>query len=317
MEQELIKDDSTTVTSSSLPPPPPLPLRQRIVFLASLIIYSVVLLVTILISTLANWFRAAGFANETHEIVTLFYLQVTPIEQTFMMVTPAVLWQVVGMLYAWSFVFRCKTPCTISWAMLLLYTCSNISKIVWFFLWGNSHLQIAFPFIVLVLMFLISAIIMQIMHVYKLTPTLQTQCKYKIDLWITRLLVINGMVFHATLVTFVTMLNFGIVLQYFADVSPITTGAEIVWLATVMVLTYFALENTVLKRFTRFIFICMVYSTAISVLSGMLLAHWGKEDPDTNPVLTLLLLLLVIILSIAHAGITVFPLLQRSLVYCK
>ena len=128
--EELIKDDSTTVTSSSPPPPSPLRLQRRIVFLASLIIYSVVLLVNILISTFANWFRAAGFANETHRIATLFYLQVTPIEQTFMMVTPTVLWQVVGMLYAWSFVFRCKTPCTISWAMLLLYTCSNISKIV-------------------------------------------------------------------------------------------------------------------------------------------------------------------------------------------
>ena len=316
MEEELIKDDSTTVTSSSPPPPPsPLRLQRKIVFLVSLIIYSVVLLVTILISTFANWFRATGFANETHEIVTLFYLQVTPIEQTFMMVTPAVLLQVVGMLYAWSFVFRCKTPCTISWAMLLLYTCSNISKIVWFFLWGNSHLQIAFPFIVLVSVFLISAIVMQIMHVYKLTPTLQTQCNYKIDLWISRLLIINGMVFHATLVTFVAFLNFGIVLQYFVDVSPITTGAVIMWLATVTVLAYFALENTVLKCFTRFIF--TVYSTAISVLSGVLLAHWGKEDPNTNPVLTLLLLLLVIILSIAHGGITVFPLLRRSLVHCK
>ena len=315
MEEELIKDNSSSVTPTPPPSSPPLPLRRKIVFLASLIIYSVVLLVTILTSSLANWSQAAGFANETHEIVILFYLQVTPIEQTFMMVTPAVLWQVVGMLYAWSFVFRCKTPCTISWEMLLLYTCSNISKIVWFFLWGNSHLQIAFPFIVLVSVFLISAIVMQIMHVYKLTPTLQMQCNYKIDLWISRLLIINGMVFHATLVTFVAFLNFGIVLQYFVDVSPITTGAVIVWLATVTVLAYFALENTVLKRFTRFIF--MVYSTAISVLSGVLLAHWGKEDPNTNPVLTLLLLLLVIILSIAHACITVFPLLLRSLVHCK
>ena len=322
MEEGIIREDSTSVTTNpsprppaSPPPPSPPPLWQRIVFLASLIIYSVMLLLAVLLSNVASKFQAAGFANGTHDIVTLFYLQVTPLKWTFMIGTLAAIWQILWMLYAWSFVFRCKFPCAISWAMLLLYTCSEIGKIVWFFLWGNSHLQIAFPFIVLVLMFLISAIIMQIMHVYKLTPTLQTQCKYKIDLWITRLLVINGMVVHATFVSFVVLLNFGIILQYFADVSPITTGAVIVWLATVTVLAYFALENTVLKQFTRFIFI--VYPTLIWVLSGVLSAHWGQEDPNTNPVLTLLLLLLVIILFIARVSITVLPLLKRSLVHCK
>ena len=307
MKEGLIREDSTSVTP---PPPSPLPLWRRIVFIASLIICSIMLLVAILSSTLASKFQAAGFANETHEIVTLFYLQVTLLKWTFMIPIPAAIWQVLWMLYAWSFVFRCKTPCTISWTMLLLYTCSDIGKIIWFFLWGNSHPQIAFPFVVLVLVFSISAIVMQVVHVNKLTPTLQTQCKYKIDLWITRLLVINGMVVHATFVSFVALLNFGIILQYFADVSPITTGAVIVWLATVTVLAYFALENTVLKRFTRFIFI--VYPTLIWVLSGVLSAHWGQEDPNTNPVLTLLLLLLVIILFIARVSITVFPLLQRS-----
>ena len=308
----LIREDSTTVTPSSPPPPPPpLPLWQRIVFLASLIIYSVVLLAAVLVGTLANRTRATGFANKTHEIVALFYLQVTPHEWTFIIVTSVVLWQIVWMLYAWSFVFRSKSPCTISWTMLLLYTCSDISKIIWVFLWGNSHPQIAFPFVVLVLVFSISAIVVQVVHVYKLTPTLQTQCKYKIDLWITRLLVINGMVVYATYLTVGALLNFGVILQYFADVSPITTGAMIVWLATVTVLTYFALENTILKHFTRFIL--MVYPTLIWVLSGVLSAHWGQEDPNTNPVLTHLLLLLVIILFIARVSITVFPLLQQSL----
>ena len=300
-----IREDSTSeipVPHCPLPPsPPPLPLWRRIVFLASLIICS---LVAILSSTLANNFRAAGFANGIHDIITLFYLQVTPPKETFMILgTLAVIWQILWILYAWSFVFCCKIPCTISWVMLLLYTCSDISKIIWIFLWSNSHPQIAFPFIVLVLVFSISAIVMQIMHVYKLTPTLQTQCKYKIDLWITRLLVINGMVVHATFVSFVVLLNFGIILQYFADVSPITTGAVIVWLATVIVLTYFALENTILKRFTSFIFI--VYPTLAWVLLDVWSAHYCRqEDPNTNPVLTLLLLLLVTILLLVRLGIS-------------
>ena len=123
------------------------------------------------------------------------------------------------------------------------------------------------------------------------------------------------MVVYATYLTVSALLNFGVILQYFADVSPITTGAVIVWLTIVTVLAYFALENTILRRSTRFIFI--VYPTLIWVLSGVLSAHWGQEDPNTNAVLTHLLLLLVIILFIARVGITVFPLLRSPVHSCK
>ena len=153
MEEGIIREDSTSVTTNPSPPPspppPPLPLWQKIVFLASLIIYSVMLLLAILLSNIASRFQAVRFANGTHDIVTLFYLQVTPLKRTFVIGTLAAIWQILWMLYAWSFVFRCKIPCTISWVMLLLYTCSEIGKIIWFFLWGNSHPQIAFPFVLL------------------------------------------------------------------------------------------------------------------------------------------------------------------------
>ena len=46
-----------------------------------------------------------------------------------------------------------------------------------------------------------------------------TKKKYKIDLWITRLLVPNGLVIYATWLTAATHINLGIVLQYFANVS--------------------------------------------------------------------------------------------------
>ena len=322
MEHGITTVDSTsqsTHADAPRPSPPPSlpPLWQRIADTVNLTIASLVLLVTILINVLAgrSGSKQTGFVNHTGRIANLFQLQVTPSGWSFGIWGLIYFWQALWLLYAWSFVFRRTTPCTVSCQTLLLYTCSNINNINWIYLWGNSYPQVAFPFAVLILVFLASAVVIEIMHVNKLTPALQTRCEYKIDLWITRLLVINGMVVYATYLTVGALLNFGVILQYFADVSPITTGAVIVWLATVTVLAYFALENTVLKHSTRFIFI--VYPTLIWVLSGVLSAHWGREDPNTNPVLTHLLLLLVITLFIARVGITVFPLLRSPVHSCK
>ena len=161
--------------------------------------------------------------------------------------------------------------------------------------------------------FLVAAISMETYHLNKVSPIMLTKKKYKIDLWITRLLVPNGLVIYATWLTAATHINLGIVLQYFANVSATTTGAVMLWLLSVLTLSYFALENTILDRYTRFIF--MVYPVLIWALSGVMSAHWGKEDPDTNPVLTLLLLLLAIVLLLTRAVLVTIFAFRRPLIY--
>lgn len=288
-------------------------LWQRVVELIILIVTSVVLLVVFITNGLAN-VPNVGFANNTGDISDRFYLQVTPAGWTFSIWGVIYFWQVLWILYTWSFVFRPSTPRTVSWITLLLYTCGNLCNIIWIYVWGNTYPQVAFPFIFLIWAFLVAAIAIETVQLDRVTPVMQTQMKYKIDLWITRLLVTNGMVIYVTWLTAATHINFGIVLQYFANVSPITTGAVVAWLLSVIILGYFALENTILDRFTRFIF--MVYPTLIWALSGVMSAHWGQEDPDTAPVLTLLLLLLVIILFIARVILVILFAFFRPLPHC-
>ena len=290
----------------------PLPPSRRILEIVSLAFVSLTLFADILVNML---FYSESidikFVNKSILAWNAFYLQVTPSKWIIHLWGFIYAWQVLWIVYAWSFVFRIMTPRTVSWIALSLYACNSITHIIWIIVWGDGYPQVAFILTILMCLFQFCAVVMETRHVDKVTPTLQTKLAYKIDLWISRLLVVNGMFIYSTFTSIFVLLDFGIILQYFADVSPITTGAVIVWLATVTVLTYFALENTVLKRFTSFILI--VYPTLIWALSGELSAHWEQEDLNTNPVLTLLLLLLVIILFIARVGITVFPLLRQSL----
>ena len=110
-----------------------------------------------------------------------------------------------------------SAPRTISWIALLLYSLSNVGNVIWLYVWANSLGQVSFAVIVLAWLLLVGAIGVQSHHVYKITPVLQSQPKYKIDLWITRLLVTNGLVVHATWLAVATHINLGVVLQYYTS----------------------------------------------------------------------------------------------------
>ena len=291
------------------------PLWLQVAYIASLAVATAVLLVVFVINGLAAAPNAQdyGFENNTVQVSNKFYLQVTPAGWTFAIWGIIYAWQTLWILYAWSFIFRPQSPKTVSWIALLLYTCNNVSNIVWVYLWGYNLPQVAFPFIILMWGFLVAALSVEAVHIYKLTPIMQTRLRYKVDLWISRLLVTNGIAIYVTWLTTATLINLGIVLQYFGDVDSGTTGTIVLWLLSIVVLAYFALENAILDRFTRFIFI--VYLVFIWALSGVLSAHWGQEDPNTNPVLTLLLLILVIVLLIARVVLIIIFSIFRPLPY--
>ena len=237
--------------------------------------------------------RKFGFANTTALVSNEFYLQITPAGWTFAIWRIVFAWQLLWIIYALSFVFRSSAPLTVSRTSQLLYLCANVGTIVWLYVWGNNLPQIPLPGIAPLCL---AAAGVQAVHIYRLTSSLQNN---KIDLWITRLLVTNGLAIYATWSTVATLINLGIVLQYYAGFTAGTTGTLVLWMLSFIELGYFALENTVLDRFTRFIFV--VYPTFIWALSGVLSAHWGKEVPDTNPLLTLILLVFSVVLFIVRA----------------
>lgn len=267
--------------------------RSPLVYYSSLAVTSLVLLVTFVVNILSSLPNATefGFANGTGNVSDEFYLQVTPAGWTFSIWGIIYTWQALWVVYSWTFICRSSTPRTVSWIAMLLYTFTNVNNIIWIYMWGNKLPQVSFPFSILMWLPLIAAASVQAVHIHHMTSLMDSGL-WRIDLWIGRLLVINGIAIYASWLTAATILNLGIVLQYFLEASPVTASSIGAWLLTVEIVAYFALENTLLNKYTRYIFI--VYPVFIWALSGILSAHWGVHDPNSNPMITLLLLLLVI-----------------------
>ena len=104
--------------------------------------------------------------------------------------------------------------------------------------------------------------------------------------------------FYATLVTISTIANLASVLQYFTNLSPADSGTVSLVLLTVIVVTYFILENTIFDRFTRYMF--SVYPVVVWTLIGIFIAHWGEKDQRRNAIFTLVLLVVMIVNVVAR-----------------
>ena len=287
-----------------------------------LVFASVMLAFCILTASLAALPNAEefGFVDTTAEVFNgTMSTQVNPAGWTFAIWGVIFPWQILLLLYAWAFVFQPSTPRTISWIALLLYTGTNVCGGIWAYLFGNALLGVSFIFLFGMWAFMVAAIAVQTAYLYKLTPRLlekhSTRIKYKIDLWITRMLVVNGMCIYATWLTVAVLVQFTTIIQYEADAPGNTAASISLWLLSVEVLSYFALENTVLDRFTRFIYI--VYPVLIWSLIGVIAENWGKYDLNTNPIIALFMLVLTIILLVARIVMVILFALYRPIPYCN
>lgn len=273
---------------------------HRVLEVVILFIATVILALAILLSSMGNLPNADqfGFLNATERLFRNNRTQVNPPGWAFAVWGVIWIWQTLLILYAWSFIFRPSFPRTVSWISLFPYTVTNACGVIWVYLNNNGYRAISFLFIFIMWVFIAATITVQSIHLYKLTPRLLQERKYKIDLWMTRILVLNGLYTYGTWLTIATqLLQLTSVLQYDLGVHGTTIAAATLWLLTVVVLGYFALENTVLDRFNRFIF--TVYPVIIWGLIGIISQHWSQEELNVSPVLSLLLLVLVIVLFVA------------------
>lgn len=116
------------------------------------------------------------------------------------------------------------------------------------------------------------------------------------DLWLTRVLALNGLLFYATWTTIASLLNLTIAVQYDADYDGSNAAYIALSLLTATVLTYFILENIIFDRFLRYAF--AVYPVIIWALSAVLAKKWSSSDPTGVNIFTLVLLIVTILLAI-------------------
>ena len=115
------------------------------------------------------------------------------------------------------------------------------------------------------------------------------------DIWLTRILVLNGLLFYVTWTTIASLINLAIAIQYVADTDGTTAAYIALSLLLPTILIYFTLE-IVFDRYLRYAF--AVYPVIIWALSAVVANNWESDNPTGPNIFSLVLLVLTIVLAL-------------------
>ncbi|GFR75990.1 hypothetical protein ElyMa_005789300 [Elysia marginata] len=92
----------------------------------------------------------------------------------------------------------------------------------------------------------------QLVSLSKATPELESVDR-SLDVWVTRICMIEGMSLMATLSTTTTFFNFGMVYRYTLHLDPMATAILVQLMFLIGLLTWFVLDIKIMDKFTRYI----------------------------------------------------------------
>ena len=165
-------------------------------------------------------------------------------------------------------------------------------NIAWIYVWGNELIAWASALLFLFNIAFYPTIGMLVVYLYRVQSRVN-----KIDLWFTRFLPLNGMMFYATWTTVASLINLAAAMEYSGGLNGTDAGTISLTLLLAAVLTYFILENTLLDRFLRYVF--SVYPVIIWALSAVLVGQKdGASENARNYSYTIALLVITCILAV-------------------
>ena len=212
--------------------------------------------------------------------------QITPAGWAFSIWGVIYTWQALWVIYAWSFVCRPNTPRTIFLGVYFSYILICILNSAWIFVWGNEELTASAVILILFNLVLYPTVASLAFFLSHCTNTAKVY-----DLWLTCILVLNGLLFYGSWTTIASLINLTAPVQYGADTSASTAAYISLSLLAATVVTYFVMENTLFDRFLRYAF--GVYPVVIWALSAVMAKKWDSGgDPSGVNIFTLALLIL-------------------------
>jgi len=215
-----------------------------------------------------------------------YRLTISPTLWTHVAWLAAYAWQGLWLLYAWSFTCRQQKPRTIFPGVYPGFGLLCALNVGWVYSLCNSFPELSLALVALLTITLYLCIGMESCYLY-INPDLKYA--YRLSIWVTRVLVLNGLVAFAAWTTFVTLLNLGVVLQEKANLHADTSSTVVLSLLASIVCSYILLENTILDRFLRHVFV--VYPVMIWCLCGSVVENWDSGNiTERNNIFSLVLL---------------------------
>lgn len=159
------------------------------------------------------------------------------------------LWTAVWLVYCWSFICRPKRTRTVHVLTYFLFASCLVCVIVWFYFKRQQRLSLSLGFSILTLLALYLSLLLLMVRLYSQASQLdQTQ---RADLWLTRVLVLNGVALAAGWAEVLVVQDLTRTLKYQGDLDNETAALVGLSLLAARLVLYFAVEQTFLDRFVR------------------------------------------------------------------
>lgn len=271
---------------------------------------------TMLINAMAGGILSelGWFKNNTGDISDYYFLEITPIGWTFTIWGVIYTWMILWMIYVVTSVCRTNkfgpvylNPPVVNTLFLALAVMNLVLNITWLFLWDRQLMPGA---LVVIFLYACNMYAMLVVNHRLVNQYLPDMKKYhKVDLYMNRILIQNGVAFNATWVTIATLLNLGIVIAYWGGVDQSTASTVSLSVLTCEALVYFVLENFILERYLRYTY--SVWPVVIWALGGSIAQNW--DSSNTNSIITAVLLALSCALYLVKIGLSIWRSITQPL----
>ncbi|XP_071398108.1 uncharacterized protein [Centroberyx affinis] len=271
------------------------------------------------ISLVFNGLAVVGigpYLTTTANVSAVFDTQVTPSGWTFNIWAVIYTWLISMIIYiltslcrknGYGFVYC--SPSVLPYGFFISWCINMCFNIGWLILWDRGLMIAALVFLLLVICTNYTMICYTChgLHIYGAW----LKKYHKVDLWLLRVLVQNGVSIYATWTTIATLINLTIVLTYDANISPTDAATISLSILTAVLLVWFILENFVLEKHVRYIL--TIYPVVIWALTGNLDKNYDAAAPSRNGIFIAVLLALACALFVMRIVLVVWRHIKQPL----
>ncbi|KAJ8033961.1 hypothetical protein HOLleu_24357 [Holothuria leucospilota] len=170
-----------------------------------------------------------------------------------------------------------RNPEVVSVIFLSVYTLNMLVNVAWVLLSNHDLIEVALA--AMVCLSLTLGICLVDFHIRMNRHVKKLATEHKIDLFLFRFLLENGVAMYATWCIIAMLLNLTIVLIYSLQITQTIACTTVLSILAVVLLIYVALDLYFFERYLRYTF--STYVTIMWALVGSLAVNWDMKKPHS------------------------------------
>ena len=218
--------------------------------------------------------------NVSHEHLT----EITPSDSTFAIWGFIYAFQTAWIIYSLTLLCRKDAADILPVAFYIFFITSCICNVFWAVFWVREEFGLSLGILFGTIISLVGSMTTSSIGLHKY---LQNQQKpVEADVWCTRILIQNGIIFYNAWVAIETGMNLVVTFHFLLGVDATNAASAVISLFFGIMIFWFILENFVFHEYIRFVF--AEYIALIVGFSDIIKAHWSGGEGNESFVLIVL-----------------------------